>query len=161
MSLFSAAIGFAATDTPAPTETPAAGPDWLMIGLIVVLAVMVFFMFRNSRKRKQEQEKMAAQMVPGVEVMTNFGLFGTLRSVDELANTAEVEISPGNVVKVHRQTLAKVVDPTAASVEPGAPRSVEEAAAMAEAEQQAREGKPAEEPKFGERIDDEGDQKKN
>ena len=62
--------------------------------------------------------------------MTNFGVFGTLKSINEFAKEAEIEIAPGVVIKVHSQTLAKVVDPDA-------PRSVEEAQARAEAEQAA------------------------
>ena len=93
--------------------------------------------------------------------MTNFGLFGTLTAIDETAKIAEIEISPGTVVTVHSQTLAKVVDPDA-------PRSVEEAQARAEAElaeieaaEQAAAAPelnadsaiPLDDPEFGERVD--------
>ena len=87
---------------------------------------------------------------------------GKLVSVDELGGTAELEVSPGNVVKVHRQTLVKVVDPAAATISGDAPRSVEEAMEIAEREQQAREGSVGgpldgaeddlDEPRYGERI---------
>jgi preprotein translocase subunit YajC len=82
------------------------------IVLLAVMAMLIFFMFRNSKKRKAEMEAMREKMVPGVEVMTNFGLFGTLLSVDDETNVAEVETSPGTVVRVHRQTLTRVVDDT-------------------------------------------------
>jgi preprotein translocase subunit YajC len=81
--------------------------------LLALLAVMIFFMFRNSKKRKAEMEAMRDKMVPGVEVMTNFGLFGTLLSIDEDSNVAAVETSPGTIVRVHRQTLSRVVEDTA------------------------------------------------
>ena len=68
--------------------------DPLTIGMLVILGVLVFFMFRNSRKRKAMQEELAAKIVPGAEVMTNFGLFGTLKSIDEIAKVAELEVSP-------------------------------------------------------------------
>ncbi|MBW8872409.1 MAG: preprotein translocase subunit YajC [Leifsonia sp.] len=86
--------------------------DPLTILMVVILAALVFFMFRNSRKRRKEQEDTRSKMVPGAEVMTNFGLYGTLVSVDESDNTAVIETSPGHVVKVHRQVLARVVEPT-------------------------------------------------
>ncbi|HWK20136.1 MAG TPA: preprotein translocase subunit YajC [Microbacteriaceae bacterium] len=162
------------TQQPAPGETaaPAAdgglfGGNFLTIAMVVLLVVLVFFMWRSSRKRKTEAQKLQSAMVPGVQVMTSFGLFGTLISVDEVAATAELEVSPGNIVKVHRQTLVKVVDPTAATAEAGSPRSVEEAMEIAEREQQAREGltdaeierevaqmtgENFDEPRFGERI---------
>ncbi len=158
----------AAGATTEPTETGGGlfgGNTVLTIGMVVVLAALVFFMWRNSRKRKSETQKLQSSMVPGAEVMTSFGLFGTLVSVDELANTAELELNPGNVVKVHRQTLVKVVDPTAV-VSGDAPRSVEEAMAIADREQAERDAAAADrelereaadlsgedEPRFGERI---------
>ncbi|MDP3208881.1 MAG: preprotein translocase subunit YajC, partial [Rhodoglobus sp.] len=62
--------------------------DPLTIGMLAILAVLIFFMFRNSRKRKAQQEELQSKIQPGAEIMTNFGLFGTLKSVDELSNVA-------------------------------------------------------------------------
>ena len=124
---------------------------FLNIALVVVLALFVIYAFRNSRKNKAKQAELKAQIVPGVEVMTNFGLFGTLISVDEVSNVAEIETSPGNIVRVHRQTLAKVVsesDSTVSGVSTGEPRSVEEAMEIANREAEARE--KAANPEFGE-----------
>jgi len=127
--------------------------DPLTIGMLAIAAVLIFFMFRNSRKRKQQMEELQTKMVPGAEVMTNFGLFGTLKSVDEVSNVAELEISPGVVLKVHRQTLAKVVPQD--ELDPTAPRSVEEAMEIANREAAEREAaeKAGEKPQFGERVE--------
>ena len=84
--------------------------DPLTIVMLAVLALLIFFMFRNSKKRKEEIAKLQDKMVPGAEIMTNFGLFGTLVSVDEENNVAVIETSPGVSVRVHRQTLARVVE---------------------------------------------------
>jgi preprotein translocase subunit YajC len=128
--------------------------DPLTIAMFAILAVLVFFMFRNSRNRKKQQEELQAKIVPGVEIMTNFGLFGTLLSIDEFSNVAEVETSPGVVVRVHRQTIAKVVP----EVDGSEPRSVEEAMERANSEAAERDAvaaieTPADEtaPEFGER----------
>ena len=84
--------------------------DPLTIIRLVVLAAMIFFMFRSNKKRKAQAEELQAKMVPGSEVMLNFGLFGELREIDEERNEALVEIAPGTIVRVHRQTLARVVE---------------------------------------------------
>lgn len=84
--------------------------DPLTIIMLLVLAAMIFFMFRSNKKRKAQAEELQSKMVPGSEVMTNFGLFGELRSIDEERNEALIEIAPGTIVRVHRQTLARVVD---------------------------------------------------
>jgi preprotein translocase subunit YajC len=126
--------------------------------LIVVALGLVFLMFRNSRKNKARQAELKNQMVPGVEVMTNFGLFGKLLSVDELSNVAEIETSPGTIVRVHRQTLSKVVPPVEGG-DTDAPRSVEEAMERAnreaaEREEESRKQIEAQgEPEFGERVE--------
>jgi len=95
--------------------------------------------------------------------MTNFGLYGTLLSIDELSKVAEVETSPGNVVRVHSQTIAKVVGEDAGAVEPGSPRSVEEAMEIANREAAERDERKRvklnestvevlADPQFGERV---------
>ncbi|MCY7411908.1 MAG: preprotein translocase subunit YajC [Salinibacterium sp.] len=137
--------------------------DPLTIGMLVILAVLIFFMFRNSRKRKAQMEELRTQIVPGAEIMTNFGLYGTLVSIDELSKVAEVETSPGNIVRVHSQTIAKVVEDHASNSEPGSPRSVEEAMEIANREADEREERKRvklnessiellADPQFGERV---------
>jgi preprotein translocase subunit YajC len=127
------------------------------IVLIVVAVGLVLVMIRNGRRNKTRQAELRSQMVPGSEIMTNFGLFGKLLSVDELSNVAEVETSPGTIVRVHRQTLSKVVTPEDA--DPNAPRSVEEAMERANREAEEKEAESQKqidaqgEPEFGERVE--------
>ena len=85
--------------------------DPLTLIMLAVLALLVFFMFRNGRKRKKDQENLQSTMVPGADVMTNFGLYGTIVSIDEEANKVALEIAPGTIVHIHRQTIARVVEP--------------------------------------------------
>ncbi|TAL44024.1 MAG: preprotein translocase subunit YajC, partial [Salinibacterium sp.] len=106
--------------------------DPLQIALLALAVVFFFMMFRSSRRRRAQQDELLSKVAPGVEVMTNFGLFGTLKSVDEVTNVAEIETSPGVIVRVHRQTIAKVMGDEA---EEGAPRSVEEAMEIANREE--------------------------
>ncbi|WP_040164372.1 preprotein translocase subunit YajC [Microbacterium gorillae] len=86
--------------------------------LIVVLLALVAFMFWNSRKRmkkmKEEQEAKARQTVPGVEVMLNGGIFGTIVSYDpdDLDEPAQIEIAPGVVIRVHSQAIARIITPS-------------------------------------------------
>jgi preprotein translocase subunit YajC len=87
--------------------------DPLTLGMLAILAVLIFFMFRNGQKRKRDVEELQSKVVPGAEVMTNFGLFGTIVSINEDDNKVELEAAPGTVVTVHRQTIARVVDDAA------------------------------------------------
>ena len=133
--------------------------DPLTIVMVVILAALVFFMFRNSRKRRKEQEETRSKMVPGAEVMTNFGLYGTLVSVDENDNTALIETSPGHVVKVHRQVLARVVEPTTAETGTESDEAAAPGVELNEDHAIAADGSSATaaddaEPAYGERVDD-------
>lgn len=132
-----------------------AGFDPVTIALMAVFAVLIFFMFRNSRKVKAQQEELKSKIVPGAEIMTNFGLYGTLISNDDVTKVAEIEVSPGQIVRVHSQTLAKVVASTE-GVEGDEPRSVEEAMERAnreyEEKQKAEAIESESEPEFGERT---------
>jgi len=84
--------------------------DPLTIVMLAILALLIFFMVRNSRKRRADMEALQEKMQPGAEVMTNFGLFGTLVEINDETNIAVLETGPGSTVRVHRQTLARVVE---------------------------------------------------
>jgi preprotein translocase subunit YajC len=88
--------------------------DATTIIMVLLLVVLVFFMFRNKRKRDAQQADLQSKMVPGVDVMLSFGLYGTVVSIDDEANIAEVEVAPGTVLRVHRQTLGRVIEPVVA-----------------------------------------------
>ena len=86
------------------------GIDPLTVGLVLLLVIMVIFMVRNSRKRKRDAEELKNKFVPGVEVMTQHGIYGTLISIDDQKNEAVIETTPGTRLRVHRQTIARVVE---------------------------------------------------
>lgn len=95
----------------AQTTQTTGGFDIFSLLLPLALAFLIFTMFRKQRKMKQQVAEQRTQMVPGTEVMTNFGLFGTIVSLDDEHNKAIMEISPGVTATVHTQTLTKVVTP--------------------------------------------------
>ncbi|WP_298864929.1 preprotein translocase subunit YajC [Microbacterium sp.] len=86
--------------------------------LFGLLAVMLVFMFMNTRKRqrqmKAQQEEKAAKTVPGAKVLLQGGLYGTVVSYDpvDLNKPAQVELAPGVVIEVHSQSILRVVDPS-------------------------------------------------
>jgi preprotein translocase subunit YajC len=121
--------------------------DPLTLVMLAVLAVLVFFMFRNGRKRQKDQAALHSQMVAGAEVMTNFGMYGTILSIDEETNKVALEIAPGTVVHLHRQTIARVVEPTVV----GTDSELEPVKSVASTEDSAT---VMGEPEFGQRVTD-------
>ncbi|WP_194419600.1 preprotein translocase subunit YajC [Microbacterium abyssi] len=85
--------------------------------LFGLLAVLLVFMFINTRKRqkqmKAEQEEKATKTVPGAKVLLQGGLYGTIVAYDaeDLDSPALVEIAPGTVIEVHSQAILRVVEP--------------------------------------------------
>jgi preprotein translocase subunit YajC len=120
--------------------------DPLTIVMLAVLALLIFFMFRNSRKRQRDLAAMADRTQPGAHVMTNFGVFGTILSIDNEENKVLLETSPGTVLTVHRQTIAKIIEPS--EIVPD-----DEAEAVEEGE--VDPGTANLRPSYGERVGDE------
>jgi preprotein translocase subunit YajC len=117
--------------------------DPLSLALIAIAAVLIIFMFVSSRRRKRDSETMRQKIVPGAEVMTRQGIFGTLLSVDEETNEAIIETTPGTRLRVHSQTIAKVVE----AIEPVANEADDEPRALLN----ESSVEPITDPEFGER----------
>ncbi|MET4143641.1 preprotein translocase subunit YajC [Arthrobacter sp. UYCo732] len=89
------------------------------IVLFAMLGIFIFMMFRRNKKTKAQQATLQSQFAPGVEVMTSFGLFGRIVSMNDAENQVVLELSPGNLATVHRQAVTKVVEaPVVAEDEP-------------------------------------------
>jgi preprotein translocase subunit YajC len=104
------------------------------IVLFGLLAVLLVFMFVNTRKRqkqmKADQEEKATKTIPGAKVLLQGGLYGTIVAYDpeDLDTPALVEIAPGTIIEVHSQAILRVVEPKvdASDIEAGSEVVVEE-----------------------------------
>lgn len=103
----------------------------VMFGLI---AVLIFFMFRNGKKRQAAQREMQDNVRPGAEVMLQSGIFATIEAIDEEENRVTVRSGDSNFV-VHRNAIGQIVTPSETPVE---------TPSLA----------PDDDPEFGERVND-------
>ena len=120
--------------------------DPFLIIVVIALGLFVFMQFRTAKKRRNEAAALQEKMLPGTEIMTNYGLYGTIVSIDEDTNVALIETTPGTVLRIHRQTILKAVEDDVVADEADVP-----------AEDDAVIDAPladAGEPQFGERLDD-------
>lgn len=106
--------------------------DPITIIMFALIAVMIFFMFRNGKKRKQAMEELQNGLQPGAEVMLGSGIFGTVDSVDDEANKVTL-LSGTSTLVVHRNAITQIV-----------PAETPDAASGALA--------PDDDPEFGERV---------
>lgn len=109
--------------------------DPITIIMFALIAVLIFFMFRNGRKRQAAQQEMQNGLRPGAEVMLQSGIYGTIDSVDAEDNRVTLRSGSSTLV-VHRNAISQIVTP------------VDAPAAEAEGVQIA----PDDDPEFGERI---------
>lgn len=84
--------------------------DPLSLGMYALIILMVVFMIRNSRKQKQAREELNNKVVKGASIMTTAGIFGTVLSVNDEENEIVLESTPGTVIRLHRQSVASIVE---------------------------------------------------
>jgi preprotein translocase subunit YajC len=106
--------------------------DPLSLVMFGLIAVLIFFMFRNGKKRQQAAQQMQSNLRPGADVMLQSGIFGTVISLDEEENRVTIRTGDSSIV-VHRNAVSQIVTPV---------EVVEESAEMA----------PDDDPKFGEHF---------
>ena len=94
------------------------GTAWFLPVMLVVMVLLLWLPMRRQKKAQAEMKAKQATMEPGTRVMTSFGLYGTLRDMDREQNKAVLEISPGQLVTVHSQTVTTVVDESPAAAAP-------------------------------------------
>lgn len=103
------------------------GTSWVLPLMLVAMVVLLWLPMRRQKKAMAQIKEKQSTMGPGTRVMTNFGMYGTVRSIDRDANQVVLEIAPGTDVTVHLQTVTTVVDETPVDA-PGAyeePRVIE------------------------------------
>lgn len=110
----------------------------LFFGVIIVAIVLL--MFRNGRKRSRDQQALSSGLKPGAEIMTTFGVYGTVESVDDAENRIVLRTGPGSELTIHRQAVGRVITPVAEDGTSlnGEPVVLDDAAA---------------DPEFGERVE--------
>lgn len=109
-------------------------PLFMLLLLGIMMLVLIVLPARRAKKAQQQIKERQDAMVPGTKVMTNFGLYGSVVSIDKEANTAHLEIAPGTVAKVHLMTVTSIEEDTAT-------------APVAEAERPVIQGEVADDPK--------------
>ena len=78
---------------------------------LALAALLIFFLFNSRRKQKARAEQIKTGLVPGATVMTTFGVFGTVLSIDDENNQVTLESGPGTVLRVHRQAIGQINNP--------------------------------------------------
>ena len=81
-------INLLQADAAAAAAQPGMGSFWVM--MLLMIAVMYFFMWRPESKRRKEMAKFRDSMVKGTKVITAGGIHGKVREVKESYVVIEV-----------------------------------------------------------------------
>ncbi|MCP3427244.1 preprotein translocase subunit YajC [Rothia sp. AR01] len=130
--------------------------------LVLMVAILVIFLvlpMRRQKKMRQQLKDRQDAMGPGTPVMTQFGVFATVVSVDKDTNTAVLEIAPGTNIKVHLQTVTTVLDENGQV--PGTPEAARASAAQGAQEAEAARAGSLEAPEAERPTFDGGDRRPN
>lgn len=95
----SSVVGDAVVEVPTdaqavPQEAPAGGGMGLWIMIIVMIAIMYFFMWRPESKRRKQMQKFRDGLKKGDKIITAGGIYGVIKEVHETTVLIEVD---GNV----------------------------------------------------------------
>ena len=83
-----------------------------IIPLILIFAIMYFFLIRPQQKKMKEHQAMVAAVRRGDRIITQGGLKGKITKVKDGENEVEVEIASGVVIRVVQSTIADVENKT-------------------------------------------------
>jgi len=79
-----------------------------LILLPLFFVVFYFLLIRPQQKRMKEHADLVASLEPGDDVLTNGGLYGTIRTID--GQIAELEVADGVVVRIQRSAVAELIE---------------------------------------------------
>lgn len=76
-----------------------------LVMMIVIFAIMWFFMIRPQQKKQKEIQNFRNGIAKGTQIVTAGGIYGTVREIDEANATLKVEIASGICIKVDRGSV--------------------------------------------------------
>lgn len=90
---------------------PSALGGSMLIPMVLVFAIMYFFLIRPQQKKVKEDEAMREALRRGDQVVTSGGIIGKVSKVKE-GGEIEVEIAEGVKVRVTKASIIQVMSKT-------------------------------------------------
>jgi preprotein translocase subunit YajC len=84
------------------------GGGYSLLFFIVIIVGMLWFMSRAQRRQRQRIQDVQSRLLPGTEVMTGAGIYGTV--VDTVDDRVRVEVAPGVVLTLAKQAIVRTVE---------------------------------------------------
>jgi len=92
------------------TSSPSSGGSAASLIFIVIIGLAAYFLFIRPRSTAARRQRETLQeIVPGDEVLTGAGIFGTV--LDVMDDRVTIETAPGTRITVLRSTIARRISP--------------------------------------------------
>jgi preprotein translocase subunit YajC len=85
------------------------------IFIVAIIAVFYFLIIRPQKKRQKDQADLMSSLVPGAEIMTIGGLYGTIVSIDD--DRVRIVVADGTEMVFAKNAIARTVKPEEADAE--------------------------------------------
>lgn len=76
-----------------------------MVMLLLIFIIMWLFMVRPQQKKQKELQNFQNTLAPGTQIITQGGILGTVKGIDEVNNTIKVEVANGVTIQVARNAV--------------------------------------------------------
>ncbi len=76
-----------------------------IIMMVVIFAIMWFFMIRPQQKKQKEIQNFRNSILPGADVVTAGGIYGRVKEVKDAENALIIEIAHDVKIKVDRNSV--------------------------------------------------------
>jgi preprotein translocase subunit YajC len=107
------AVVLVAASSKTTTSTGSSAASLIFIVIIGLAAYFLFIRPRSAAARRQRET--LQELVPGDEVLTGAGIFGTVLDVE--SDRVTIETAPGTRITVLRSTIARRITPEAEAPE--------------------------------------------
>ena len=77
----------------------------MLLMMIIIFAIMWLFMIRPQQKKQKEIQNFRNAITVGTSVVTAGGIYGVVKSIDEVDNALMVEVANGVRIKVDRNSV--------------------------------------------------------
>jgi preprotein translocase subunit YajC len=78
----------------------------LLLFIVVLFGAIYVFMILPQRRARRSQQEMITKLVPGTEVITTGGLYGTVTEIED-GDTVLIEVAEDTEVRVSKASIVR------------------------------------------------------
>ncbi len=97
---------------PAATDTASSSTWTSLVPMILIFGVFYFLLIRPQEKRRRMQQELVLGVKKGEEILTNSGIIGIVRKINDSDNTILVEVAKDVEITMQKNAIADITSRT-------------------------------------------------